>query len=192
MNFSDVDVTKLSDIQRRNLAVVRIKQALLRRRYGDGIVIATSLDDVLAETGPCAIPLDAINTNKILSIYMDDIREDARGRKVKVRDKARANVADDVESLTEALERTADILEGKLDVDNFVEDVEDFEVPAGYKLVKIEDEGDQNKVEDTVEETEQVETADLGRAIPAEAKQPASTGKLSEAEAFSQLLNMLI
>lgn len=201
MNYNVADRSTLTDIQRRNLASIRIKNALIRRQYGDGITISNPLEDVLAQTGPCALPIGAINTNKQLSIYLDGLREELDGTVTELYDKESPDIADGVISLTEALEATADLLERSTDQHirnkNRKASAAKYNVPKGYKLVKIEDDEEvaaspSNDVEGTADAAGP--GGDIGNIIrkrPA-AKESAPAAEPDREAAISSLLDLLI
>lgn len=191
MNYNVVDRSTLTDIQRRNLACMRIKNALVKQQYGNGIEISTPLDEVLSATGPCAIPMAAINTDKQLSIFMDGIREELDGTVVELYDKEAPEIAGNVESLTAALERTADFLEKAIAQRNSrPTSKKAFKVPEGYKLVKIEDD---EKVADPDPIDEVVAANDIGNSVPrATDNSPKASDPVDKDEVIRNLLDLLV
>ena len=187
MNYNVVDKSGLTDIQRRNLASMRIKNALVKRQYGNGIEIITPLDEVLSATGPCAIPTGAIATDKQLSIFLDGLREELDGTVVELYDKSAPVIADGVESITVALERTADYLENAIAQRNSKPAAQKaFKVPKGYKLVKIEDD------EETVDPTpEVVATNDIGVSVPRDTE-AVKDKPVDKSETLRSLLDLLV
>lgn len=190
MNYNIVDKSTLTDIQRRNLACMRIKNALVQQQYGSGIEIITPIEDVLSATGPCTIPMSAINTDKQLSIFMDGIREELDGTVVELYDKEAPEIASGVESLTAALERTADFLEQSISRRNSkpAAGKKSFKIPKGYKLVKIED--DEEQPED-IESDGEVATNNIGSSVP-KAKEAKPEMTVDKSEAIRSLLDLLV
>lgn len=192
MNYNVVDKTMLTDIQRRNLACMRIKNALVKRQYGSGIEIITPLEEVLSATGPCTIPMAAINTDKQLSIFMDGIKEELDGTIVELYDKENPEIAGNVESLTAALERTADFLEKAIAQRNSKPaSKKAFKVPKGYKLVKIEDDIEDTDAECMADEADTAVAAnDIGSPVlPSRDEKPTAIDK---DEAIRSLLDLLV
>lgn len=172
----------LSDLQRRNLAAMRIKRAQIRNQFGNNIQIADTDEQVLQATGPMAIPASALMTDKQIVIRMANVLEHLDGSKELVSDKTDQRLAANLEDVLDALESTADIMEDQLKGPGRTakKAAAEFVVPAGYRLVKIEDEN-QKPAPEPVAELPIVRGNDLGVAVPKESK-------LSDKEALDELL----
>lgn len=132
----DVDMSKLTPLQRRNIAALEIKKEQLKHRFGTGITIITTMDELLRETGPMAIPVSQLETTKPVSIRCREIIEDIDGGK---RNNGKTVLPDDVEDLQQVLDNTVASIRARNEERNR-RLVEEFEVPQGYKLVKIDEE----------------------------------------------------
>ena len=169
----------LTDLQRRNLAAIRIKRAQMKNQFGNRIQIVDTDEQVLSHTDPIAIPASAIMTDKQIVIRMDNIIEHPDGSRRLVADKHNQPLADNLEDVTDALEYTATLMEEqtKRSQRKVADKPAEFVVPAGYKLVKIEDDAD------VAEEPAAVTSAfnDIGIAIPKDSR-------ISDKEALDELL----
>ena len=173
--MANVASTELTDLQRRNLAAIRIKRAQMRNQFGNNIQIVDTDEEVLRATGPMAIPASAIMTDKQIVIKMDNIIEHLDGSQELVSEKNNQPLASNLEDVLSSLENTANIMEEQLRGASKprAKKATDFVIPEGYKLVRIDEE----------------ETAapavtgfnDIGIAVPKESK-------LSDKEALDELL----
>lgn len=177
-----VDMSNLSDLQRRNLAAIRIKRAQMRNQFGKHIQIVDTDDEVLARNEPIAIPASALMTDKQIVIRMDNILERPNGSLELISDKRNQPLADNLEDVLTALEYTADMMEAqtKRDTKERLVAQQEFVVPEGYKLVKIEDDPKAEGVQE-LPEIPAISANDLGVQIPRESK-------LSDKEALDELL----
>ena len=170
---------ELTDLQRRNMAALRIKRAQIRNQFGNKIQIVDTDEQVLARTAPMAIPASAIMTDKQIVIRMDNVLELPDGSTSFVSDRKHQKLADNLEDVTDALEYTADLMEQQTKRTRPRQTAPEFVVPAGYKLVKIEEEAP------VVAEQRPVELPrmnDIGIAVPRE------SSKMSDKEALDALL----
>lgn len=189
MDYNSIDKSTLTDLQRRNLAAWRLKQFEIKQQYGDKVQIVNSLDDVLKMTHPLTIPTGAINTDRQLSIMMEELRETPDGVVTLVHERGEAPIASTVSDVTLELERQVDLWE-QIEAARTARKYkrEEFVVPKGYKLVKIEDETPSPNVSKAADIlVGEIEVKDnMGVPVP----QPAD--KLSKEAAAKALLDMLI
>ena len=153
LDYFEIDRSKLTDLQRRNLAAWKIKQYELEQQHGDKIEIADSAEDVLRMRYPLAIPLSSLSTGKQVSIMMDELREEVNGdvKVVHTKDQFAENSA--ISDVTRELEEQVELYErlkqarlnrgrapkqlpknGKVVVVDGVE----YVIPEGYDVVKPE------------------------------------------------------
>lgn len=166
----------LTDLQRRNMAALRIKRAQIRNQFGNKIQIMDTDNEVLARTAPMAIPASAIMTDKQIVIRMDNVLERPDGSISFVSDRKHQKLADNLEDVTDALEYTADLMEQQTKRSKQRTATPEFVVPAGYKLVKVEE------TDTAAYEAPVAGFNDIGIAVPKEAT------KLSDKEALDALL----
>ena len=187
MDVTNIDRTKLSDMQRRNLAAWQLKQYELKQQYGDRIRIVNTIDDILSMTRPLTIPISALDPGKQLSIMMEELREDADGSVSLVHERGEMPIADSVTDITLALEAKVDEYR-KIDEMRTMRKrkKEEFQVPKGYKLVKMDDTED---IPVDVVETGSVVEDTIGVSIPKSEKLVVAEDKN---EAIKQLLDLLI
>ena len=58
----------LTDRQRRNLAAVRIRRELTKRKYGDMVQVVTTDEEAAANTGAAAMPIGSLGNHKPLTM----------------------------------------------------------------------------------------------------------------------------
>lgn len=178
-----MNTERLTDLQRRNLAAIRIKRAQMRTMHGDNIQIVDTDDEVLRRRGPMAVPASALIADKQITIVMDNILEKLDGTTEVVSTKDQQRGRANTEDVIVALERTADIYEQQLAAKERKYTAKPvankFEVPAGYKLVPIEEEA--NPVA-AAAPGEVFEMPQLGVSVP---REPV---KRSDAEVLDELL----
>ena len=177
--MANINVSELTDLQRRNLAAIRIKRAQMKNQFGKHIQIVDTDEQVLSRNEPIAIPASALMTDKQLVIRMDNILERPNGALELIADKRNQPLADNLEDVLTALEYTADMMEAqtKRDAKGRVVSRTEFVVPEGYKLVKIEEE---SPVAQSIPDIPVISN-DLGVMVPKEVK-------LSDKEALDELL----
>lgn len=186
MDINSIDRSKLSDMQRRNLAAWQLKQYELRQQYGDRIRIVDPLEEVLSSTRPLTIPLSALDPGKQVSILMEEMREDPDGSVTLVHERGEMPMADGISDITQALEAKVDELRAIEEMRSMRKRKKtEFKVPEGYKLVKIEDEAPMEELK-PVHESNQVSQDTIGVAISNESV------KVSEDDAIKQLLDLLV
>ena len=188
MDINSIDRTKLSDMQRRNLAAWQLKQYELRQQYGDRIRIVNPIDEVLSSTRPITIPLSALDPGKQVSIMLEEMREDPDGSVTLVHERGEMPIASNISDITLALEAKVDEYRELEEMRSMRKRKKsEFQVPAGYKLVKIEEDAPVSapEAEPTVSETVSKDT--IGVAISSEAND-----ELSETAAIKKLLDLLV
>lgn len=189
MDYNSIDKSNLTDLQRRNLAAWKLKQFEIKQQYGDKVQIVNTLDEILSMKHPLTVPVSAINTDKQLSIIMEELREDPDGTVSLVHERGDMPVANTVSDVTAALERQVELWEEIERARNVKKRKNDFVVPKGYKLVKIDEEeqvSESTKVAaDILTGAAEVKNS-IGVSIPKE--QPA----MSRDEAAKALLDMLM
>lgn len=201
MTYWDLDKSKLTDLQRRNLATWMIKKYQMEQQHGDKIVVMNSIDDVLAMTSPLALPLHALDTKKQVSIILDEEREDLDGSVTLVRSRDNTSVDKSISDVTRELEALVEVYEQvKQARKNRGRKPSKQEIPAGCKVVKhngreyiipadMELVDPSNVSEDKPEEP----TADLSVAEkPVNELGVTVDKKASRKEAMRELLDMLI
>lgn len=140
---------RLTPMQKRNLGAFQLKKKLLEDQFGNKVTIINTEDDILALDGPLAIPIKDLDRtgDKRLIMKCAMIYEDERtGERYLKYDADENPVAEDTEDVLDAIRRTIEVLEDRerriIDKNALPrkKDKDDFAVPAGYKLVKIEEE----------------------------------------------------
>ena len=156
-----MDERRLTPMQKRNLGAFQLKKKLLEDQFGNKVTIINTEDDILALDGPLAIPIKDLDRtgDKRLIMKCAMIYEDERtGERYLKYDADENPVAEDTEDVLDAIRRTIDVLEERerriIDKNTLPrkKDPEAFAVPAGYKLVKIEEEEAPSVEVETVEE----------------------------------------
>lgn len=187
MDINSIDRTKLSDLQRRNLAALQLKQYEIKQQYGDRIQIINPIEEVLSSTRPLTIPLGALDPGKQVSIFMEELCEYPDGSVGLVHERGEMPMSSEISDITKALE-------AKVDEYRMLDEMRtsrkrkktEFTVPEGYKLVKIEDDEPA-----TVAEASQPITDSIGVAISKKSAAPVVTEEDTDA-AIKQLLDLLV
>ena len=137
----------LTPVQQRNKLAFEIKKRLIQKQYGGKIQIIDSMDDILRADSPMAIPVQDLDTKgKQLHIPCAMVVEDEEtGERYLAHDYGEMPVADDTIDVITVLRDTLDDLVSKeksvkAKTKLRKKGQQSFEVPEGYKLVKIEEE----------------------------------------------------
>lgn len=135
----------LTPVQQRNKLAFEIKKRLIQKQYGGKIQLIDTMDDILRADSPMAIPVQDLDTKgKQLHIPCAVVVEDEEtGDRYLAHDYGEMPVADDTIDVMTVLRYTLDELEAKekaVKAKTKLRKKQSFEVPEGYKLVKIEEE----------------------------------------------------
>lgn len=136
------DLDDLTRIQQQNLLGFRIRKLRTEQAHGDKVTLVDSESDVLARTQPMAIPMADLETNKQVVMKFDSEREYPDGRRELVYTSDEQPLPESTEDIIDALKRTLSQLEASTKIKRGKKrqkPAATFEVPAGYKLVPIED-----------------------------------------------------
>lgn len=151
LDYFDIDRSKLTDLQRRNLAAWKIKQYELEQQHGDKIEISDTAEDVLRMRYPLAIPLSSLGTKKQVTIMLDDLREEVNGDVKVMRSKEQFAANSNISDVTKELEEQVELYEqlkqarqnkgrGRKEVPAngkvVVVDGVEYVIPEGYEVVK--------------------------------------------------------
>lgn len=137
----------LTPVQQRNKLAFEIKKRLIQKQYGGKIQLIDTMDDILRADSPMAIPVQDLDTKgKQLHIPCAVVVEDEEtGERYLAHDYGEMPVADDTIDVITVLRDTLDDLvskekSAKAKTKLRKKSQQSFEVPEGYKLVKIEEE----------------------------------------------------
>ena len=185
MDINSIDRNTLSDLQRRNLAAWQLKQYEVRHQYGDRIQISNPIEEILSMTRPLTIPISSLDADKQVSIMLEEFREDPDGTVSLVHERGEMPMSPSVSNITLALEAKVDEYREleRMKTQRKRKKSEGFQVPAGYKLVKITDYPDQEVAADMSEDA----LNDLGIPV-ADAAAP----EVKSDDAIKRLLDMLV
>lgn len=185
MDINSIDRTKLSDLQRRNLAAWQLKQYEIKQQYGDRIQISNPVEEILSMTRPLTIPIGSLDADKQVTIMMEELREDPDGTVSLIHERGEMPMAPTVSNITLALEAKVDEYKELelMRTQRKRKKAEGFQVPPGYKLVKI----DEYKEAGTPAGMSQDTLNDLGISV-SESVKP----EIAPDEAIKRLLDMLV
>ena len=137
----------LTPVQQRNKLAFEIKKRLIQKQYGGKIQLIDTMDDILRADSPMAIPVQDLDTKgKQFHIPCAVVVEDEEtGERYLAHDYGEMPVADDTIDVITVLRDTLDDLVSKEKSVKAKTKLrkkaqQSFEVPEGYKLVKIEEE----------------------------------------------------
>lgn len=137
----------LTPVQQRNKLAFEIKKRLIQKQYGGKIQLIDTMDDILRADSPMAIPVQDLDTKgKQLHIPCAVVVEDEEtGERYLAHDYGEMPIADDTVDVITVLRDTLDDLVSKeksvkAKTKLRKKSQQSFEVPEGYKLVKIEEE----------------------------------------------------
>lgn len=194
MNYQDLDKSTLTDLQRRNAAAWMLKQYEIKQQFGDKVQIVDSLEDVLRMSHPLTVPVSAIDTDKQLSIIMEEMREYPDGTVSLIHERGSAPVASTVSDVTLELERQVAVWQQIEQARSKKRHkTSEFRIPEGYKLVKVDDNEPVSAatkvVADILTGTDNMAEAKdtIGVAIPNDQET-----KMSRSEAAKALLDLLM
>lgn len=108
-----MDVSMLTPRQRANVAGLQLKREAIKRKYGNAVQIITTDEEAAAASGWMATPINLVNSNKQLTVYMDKkVVDSTKSRKLSetLRDENASSAYD--EDIIAAMERSVSEMRG--------------------------------------------------------------------------------